>query len=405
MVKKKQSAKQGFMSRELHKHPFAVPVITFIVLSFSTMVAGVMLGAQTVGPSDSHVIQLSLDGKKQAVPTRAGTVKEFLERAEVELNEGDVVEPAADTPIDENDFRINIYRARPVTIFDGEKRVQALSAATTPRSVAAQAGIEVYPEDRLNQAVSGDLLKDQVIGEKIVIERATLANLNLYGTPVQIRTHAKTIGDLLKEKNITLASGDTVQPDANTPITDNAQVFVTRSGTQIATAEEEIPMEVQTVEDASLSFGAQAVRQAGSPGKRLVTYQLELVNGQEVGRKVIQEVRTVEPVTQIVARGKAFNVDTDKSTVMSLAGINVATDYPYVDYIVNKESRWNPLARNVSSGATGLCQALPGSKMASAGADWETNPVTQLKWCNGYAMARYGSWSAAYNFWLANHWW
>ena len=164
-------------------------------------------------------------------------------------------------------------------------------------------------------------------------------------------------------------------------------------------------MEVQTLEDASLNFGAQAIRQKGSPGKKLVTYQLELQNGKEVGRKVIQEVRTLEPVTQIVARGKAFNVDTDKSTVMALAGINVAADYPYVDYIVNKESRWNPLSRNVSSGAYGLCQALPGSKMGSAGSDWETNPVTQLKWCNGYAQARYGGWAGAYNHWLSAHNW
>jgi hypothetical protein len=43
--------------------------------------------------------------------------------------------------------------------------------------------------------------------------------------------------------------------------------------------------------------------------------------------------------------------------------------------------------------------------MASAGADWATNPVTQLKWCNGYAVGRYGSWGAAYNHWLANHNW
>ena len=62
-------------------------------------------------------------------------------------------------------------------------------------------------------------------------------------------------------------------------------------------------------------------------------------------------------------------------------------------------------AENASSGAYGLCQALPATKMASAGADWRDNPVTQLKWCHGYAIGRYGTWRAAYNFWLANHWW
>lgn len=77
----------------------------------------------------------------------------------------------------------------------------------------------------------------------------------------------------------------------------------------------------------------------------------------------------------------------------------------YVDFIVSRESGWNPNAVNRSSGATGLCQSLPASKMASAGADYLTNPVTQLRWCNGYAVGRYGGWVNAVAFWQNNHWW
>jgi hypothetical protein len=43
--------------------------------------------------------------------------------------------------------------------------------------------------------------------------------------------------------------------------------------------------------------------------------------------------------------------------------------------------------------------------MASAGSDWRTNPVTQLRWCDGYATGRYGSWSGAYSFWLRSGYW
>lgn len=57
----------------------------------------------------------------------------------------------------------------------------------------------------------------------------------------------------------------------------------------------------------------------------------------------------------------------------------------------NRESRWNVYAHNGSSGAYGIPQALPGSKMASAGADWETNPVTQITWGLGYIEGRYGT--------------
>jgi hypothetical protein len=62
-----------------------------------------------------------------------------------------------------------------------------------------------------------------------------------------------------------------------------------------------------------------------------------------------------------------------------------------LDALWNRESGWNPYASNAGSGAYGIPQALPGSKMASAGADWQTNPATQIRWGLGYIQATYGS--------------
>ena len=89
---------------------------------------------------------------------------------------------------------------------------------------------------------------------------------------------------------------------------------------------------------------------------------------------------------------------------LAAAGIP-QSEWAAVDYIVTHESTWRVGAVNASSGATGLCQALPASKMASAGADYLTNPVTQLIWCTNYANSRYGGWWGAYSFWVNNHWW
>lgn len=71
--------------------------------------------------------------------------------------------------------------------------------------------------------------------------------------------------------------------------------------------------------------------------------------------------------------------------------------------IISKESGWNPKAAN-SSGAYGLPQALPGSKMASAGSDWKTNPITQLKWYKSYIKNRYGTIGKALSFRHAHNW-
>jgi transglycosylase-like protein with SLT domain len=68
-----------------------------------------------------------------------------------------------------------------------------------------------------------------------------------------------------------------------------------------------------------------------------------------------------------------------------------------------RESGWNRTAAN-PSGAYGIPQALPGSKMASAGSDWRTNPATQVRWGLSYIRSTYGSPSAAWSFWLAHGW-
>lgn len=100
----------------------------------------------------------------------------------------------------------------------------------------------------------------------------------------------------------------------------------------------------------------------------------------------------------------AFNPSGSKADWMRAAGIS-DSDFGYVDYIISHESGWNYHAVNRSSGAYGLPQSLPAGKLASAGADWRDNPVTQLRWANNYAVGRYGSWEAAYYFWTVNHWW
>ena len=88
---------------------------------------------------------------------------------------------------------------------------------------------------------------------------------------------------------------------------------------------------------------------------------------------------------------------------MRMAGFK-PSEYGAINYIVNHESSWNPSATNPSSGAYGLPQSLPASKLASAGSDWRTNPITQLKWMRNYVNERYGGANGALSFWKRNHW-
>lgn len=386
----------------MSRHPHAVPIITFAVLIFLT--AGIYFVAQRTHHIKPHqkgfVVIVSHDHEKQIVPSHKQTVGSLLSKLNIRLGEGDVVEPDTNTVIQQDDFRVNVYRAVPVQVVDGNQKTFAFSAATTPRAIAQQTGQTLYAEDWVNTVPAQDFVQTGAIGEQVVIDHATPVNADLYGAPVVLRTHAKTVAGLMREKHIVLTKQDHLSIPASTPITPNMKIAFLRTGTKTQTVKEIIATPVKTINDNSLAYGTQAVRQKGSPGEQVVTYQIVLSNNVEKGRKIIQKVLTKKPVTQIVVIGT--NLSGIKGD-MALAGIGPG-DYRYADYIISHESGWRPNAGN-SSGAYGLCQALPGYKMSSAGADWATNPVTQLRWCNGYAVGRYGSWGAAYSHWLATSNW
>ena len=81
-----------------------------------------------------------------------------------------------------------------------------------------------------------------------------------------------------------------------------------------------------------------------------------------------------------------------------------ASQMTCLDTLWNKESEWLTSATNASSGAYGIPQALPGTKLAAAGGDWQTNYRTQVNWGLTYIESRYGSPCSALNFHYANNW-
>ncbi|MFZ1323764.1 MAG: ubiquitin-like domain-containing protein [Candidatus Saccharimonadales bacterium] len=420
-------------------HPRLLPVLAGVSILFILSILAFTLRDHTDSLASSrlddvNIVILHADDLTRALPTREETVGELLENAKVTINDGDVVEPALDTPIEEDDFRINVYRAAPVLIDDDGSRTMAYSAAQTPRSVADQAGLSVHPEDIVEAGPSTDFLRDG-IGSKVTIKRSTPMVLNLYGASLPIRTQATTVGELLDEKGVVLQPDDSLQPSAATPLTDNIQVFVTRSGVQVISSEESIPMPVTTVEDNTLSYGTVAVRQRGSEGKKSVTYQLELRNGIEVARTKIQEVVTTAPVTQIVARGTSgkfenFNADGIPARVFcgspkqgNWKNINVSNaalgramaeakgwtgaQFNALLELFACESSWNEHAGNPNSGAYGIPQSLPASKMADpaacGGAGYLTDPQIQISWGLCYIQRRFGTPSAALDYHYRNN--
>lgn len=405
MSKKKIRRFQG-----LHKHPFVVPVVTFLLLFFVSLAGYVNLRGHTVGASDTLLVALHVDGEDQILPTRAATVRELLDRLDIVLGEKDSIQPELDTPIDTDNFNVTIHRARPVLVEDGERQVVIFTADPSPAKVAEQAGATIYPEDIVETAAienieAQSLLREGLVAERIVINRATPVYLNLYGTSVQVRTQAITVAELLAEVGVVLQDDDTLQPDSATPLTANAQIFVVRVGMQVTSEQQTIPAPVETIEDPTLPVGTTRVQQAGSDGHKVITYELELHNGVESSRRIIQEIIASDPVKRIVVKGTKVVISNPSANVA--LGEQIANQMGWghqfncIYDIFQRESRWDHLARNRSSGAYGIPQALPGSKM---GAGWESDPNVQIRWGINYMAQRYGSPCQAHAFWQINRW-
>lgn len=400
-------------SKFLLRHPLLLPVVTFVALFFVGLGFLVMMGSSTQGASDLRIVNIYADGQQQTVTTRAKNVGDLLSRLEIPLVEQDIVEPKRDTLILEDNTQVNIYRARPVEVVDGDRTFTLFTAQRAPRLVAIEAGLDLYPEDDVEfERIDATVLESSA-SEQLVIDRSVEVKLNLYGAIKIIRTTADTVDDLLAKQQITLQEGETIQPLSDAPIANGLLISVNKSGVKTAVVTEPIVFGTETVDSPDITAGTTQIDREGVLGERAVIYEIVEQDGVEISRREIQQVVLREPVNSIRLRGTkivtpAFSstatVAGDKAALMEAAGIS-SSDFGYVDYVVTKESQWRPGAANSYSGAYGLCQSLPASKMASAGSDYLTNPITQLKWCTGYATGRYGSWAGAYSAWQVQGWW
>ncbi len=409
-LKKKLHKKSPFWMR----HPFFIPVSIFFITLFFGMAAFISFGGSTQGANDIRYAEIYVDDQKLTITTRATTVAEVLEKQGIDIIEEDIVEPGLEEPVEFDDMQITVYRARPIALIDGDRTVTTLSAQKSPRLIAQEAGLELEAEDEILVLPVEETPSLAIEpAQKIEIKRSKEIQMNIYGSLTSVRTTASTVGELLEEKGIVLGLDETIQPSSpETLLSDTELVAVNKAGITTVSQNRSIPFDTEYVEDDNMEVGTTEVEIPGVDGVEAVIYEVTLDDeGNETQRRELQTVTVKKPVTARVRRGTkpatlsaTINVSGDKASLMAAAGI-AESDYAYVDYIISRESGWRPGARNSSSGAYGLCQSLPASKMASVGGDYLTNPVTQLRWCSGYAAGRYGGWQGAYNAWLVQHWW
>lgn len=351
---------------------------------------------------DGRLITVHDRGSQRVFVTNKATLKEAFKEQGITVDGKDAVEPSLNETLVAQDYQVNIYRARPVTIIDGATRQKVVTPYQSAERIIRDAGITLYAEDTTTLARSSDIVGDGA-GLELTIHRATLLTVDLYGTQTSLRTQATTVGGMLKEKKITLGKNDKVSVALSTPITAALSLRVWREGKQTITVDETIAFSTDQIKDADREVGYSSIQTPGQDGKRSVTYEIEIQNGIEVARKEITSVTVQDPVTQVEVVGAKqksmiYTGGGTKTDWLSASTIS-EENWGYADYLVQRESGWNPNAQNRSSGACGLAQALPCSKL---GPNW-SNPVVSLNWMDSY-VNKYGGWAGAYSFWQSHNW-
>jgi len=298
--------------------------------------------------SDGHFVTIYDDGSYRTVKTSAGSVREVLEKANIEISASDIVEPGLNTTLVAGDYNVNIYRARPVMVIDGAKKSYLMTASYDAKTIAKEAGITVYDGDEIQLVPNNNFLEAGV-----------------------------------------------------------ASTFkIERNGGRTVTVEESLPYSTETRYDYSMAKGETRLEQAGEDGRKISIYEVQFENNVEVSRELVSEEIKVEAVPEIVVVGAKVSVAPNQEVCLGWlreAGVPEESLEAAI-YIIYHESGCRVDAENAYSGAYGIPQALPGNKMASAGADWQTNPITQIRWMNGYVTSRYGGWQQALEFKQAKGW-
>jgi murein DD-endopeptidase MepM/ murein hydrolase activator NlpD len=239
-----------------------------------------------------------------------------------------------------------------------------------------------------------------------MLEGNRVSRISVRGFAVASATAVTTVGCV-----VGVASGTTAQTpseDAEALVGDSTLLADIPAGQQ---AQVQTASLTQQADSQAIAADATAKKDAEAAARKKAADNA--VAKQKAAEKAAQEAKEREEAEKEAASRSATRDSSSfapqssytVAEVQAMARQMVPADqFQCFSNIVDHESSWNYQADNPTSDAFGLVQALPGSKMSSAGADWRTNPATQIKWGLGYMEDRYGGPCGAWEFWQANNW-
>jgi len=275
---------------------FGLIVLSLLALGFTNN------PKNDVQAENTRVVTVHVDGEERVIATNAVTVADVVKGLESKLGPEDKTEPALTEQVVGNNFNINVYRARPITVVDGANNYTVMTAERSPKQIAKEAGFSTKLEDQFGFKRSDDSY-ESVPTTQMVIKRAKTITFDLYGTTSALSTNETTVSELLEERSVTLEKNDELNVPKEARITEGMTISIARIGKEVKTVEEAVAFPEEQIKDAQQNIGYRKVQTPGKNGKKLVTYELVSRNGGEPVKTIVKEVVTQQPSKQVVVVG------------------------------------------------------------------------------------------------------
>jgi len=394
-----------------------------VLRSFKYGLYGAVLAGLTAAPvvwnTVDKSVNLVVDGQARTVQTTAHDVGQVVRAAGFRITGHDLLAPAASTHVKDGS-RIVLRRGRLLHLDVDGKRTDVWTTAPTVAEALTQLGYSA------GDFLSVSRARRLPLGATdLAIRTPRLITVLHDGRREQVTTTDATVRAVLADLDIPVGPSDRVSVAVDSLPKAGETIRLKRVTKKTLVKTVAVPVPTVRRQDATMRIGSTEVVSPGKKGTARVTYAVVYIDGKLAGQTQLGSVVVARPAPRVLRVGtkrsvakQAVGVTTesapnapapDPGTAKAIARQLLAargwgsSQYDCLVTLWNHESGWRVNAAN-GSGAYGIPQALPGSKMGSAGPDWQNNAETQIKWGLGYIASRYGTPCGAWSSWQANGW-
>lgn len=400
---------------------------------YGAVLAGLVGGTVAWTTADAgKTVHLVVDGQPSTIHTTAADVGDVIKNAGFQLGVHDLLAPSASSHLRDG-ATIVFKRGRLLRLdVDGVAR-EVWTTAPTVAQALGELGFTTSDFTTVSRSRRLPLGSTD-----ISVRTPKFVTVVHDGSSTSVTTTDATVGQVLIDLSLTMGAYDRLSVPKDSLVSAGARITLTRVLHRILKRRHPIVFATRSTNDPSLAVGTTHIVSPGRNGVLETTWAAVYVDGQLVGKTKIKSTVLRKPVAQskrvgtLQPRPKVAvappssgsssgnraqpPVQSPPKTPPASSGSpkdiarSMLSSYGWsqdqfgcLDSMWTRESGWRVTAAN-PSGAYGIPQALPGSKMASAGPDWQNNAATQIRWGLGYIASRYSSPCQAWSIWQAQGW-